>query len=126
MHKNTLCIIQICINNPIHANLYGSNLFDIIFNLQLEGYKIVLAHPERYSYYSIDDYKELVNRGVLLQINLLSLIGYYSPKVQQKTEELIRENMVDFVGTDDPPPSFLSGSPKSSYESAQEGSIELY
>ena len=76
------------------------HLFDIIFKLQLEGYKIVLAHPERYSYYSIDDYKELVNRGVLLQINLLSLIGYYSPQIQQKTEQLIYKNMVNFVGTD--------------------------
>jgi tyrosine-protein phosphatase YwqE len=35
-----------------------------------------------------------------LQINLLSLIGYYSPQVQQKTEKLIAENLVSFVGTD--------------------------
>ena len=28
------------------------NLFDIIFKLQLEGYKVVLAHPERYAYYT--------------------------------------------------------------------------
>ena len=76
------------------------NLFDIIFKLQLEGYKVVLAHPERYAYHRIEDYKELKNRGVLLQINLLSLIGYYSPQVQKKTEKLIDENLVSFVGTD--------------------------
>ena len=29
------------------------NLFEIIFKLQLEGYKVVLAHPERYNYYTI-------------------------------------------------------------------------
>ena len=76
------------------------NLFDIIFKLQLEGYKVVLAHPERYSYYRMEDYKELKNRGVLLQINLLSIIGYYSPQVQKKTEKLIEENLVSFAGTD--------------------------
>jgi len=77
-----------------------NNLFDIIFKLQMEGYKVVLAHPERYEYYVKKDYEELVVRGVLLQINLLSLIGYYSPKIQQKTKGLIVENQVSFVGTD--------------------------
>ena len=77
-----------------------NNLFDIIFKLQLEGYKVVLAHPERYQYYEQEDYKELINRGVLLQINLLSLIGYYSSQIQTKTKELIAHNQVSFVGTD--------------------------
>ncbi len=76
------------------------NLFDIIFKLQLEGYRVVLAHPERYQYYTKKNYEELVARGVLLQVNLLSLIGYYSPHIQQKTKELIAENQVSFVGTD--------------------------
>ena len=70
------------------------------FKLQLEGYKVVLAHPERYNYYIQKDYEELVARGVLLQINLLSLIGYYSSQIQKKTKELILNNQVSFVGTD--------------------------
>ena len=77
-----------------------NNLFDIIFKLQMEGYKVVLAHPERYPYYVKKDYEELVARGVLFQINLLSLIGYYSPQIQQKTKELIAANQVSFVGSD--------------------------
>ncbi len=76
------------------------NLFDIIFKLQLEGYKVVLAHPERYGYYTAKDYDELAARGVLLQINLLSLIGHYSPQIMKKTEALIAKNQVSFVGTD--------------------------
>ena len=76
------------------------NLFDIIFKLQLEGYKVVLAHPERYNYYSIKDYEELISRGVLLQINLLSLIAYYSPQIKKKTEALINSGLVSLVGTD--------------------------
>jgi len=76
------------------------NLFEIIFKLQLEGYKVVLAHPERYHYFEMQDYEDLVNRGVLLQINLLSLIGYYSPQVKNKAEDLITKKIVSFVGSD--------------------------
>jgi tyrosine-protein phosphatase YwqE len=76
------------------------NLFNIIFKLQLEGYKVVLAHPERYAYYNQEDYENFIARGVLLQVNLLSLIGYYSSKIQKKTERLIANNQVSFVGTD--------------------------
>lgn len=76
------------------------NLFDIIFKLQLEGYKVALAHPERYAFFTMDDYEELVNRGVLLQINWLSIIGYYSPQIEQKTKNLIAADMVSFIGSD--------------------------
>ena len=75
-------------------------LFDIIFKLQLEGYKIVLAHPERYHYFQMRDYEELINRGVFLQINWLALIGYYSLEIKKKAEHLIIRNMVSFLGTD--------------------------
>jgi len=76
------------------------NFFDIIFKLQLENYKVVLAHPERYHYFQMKDYDEFVNRGVLLQINWLSLIGYYSPQIQNKIQDLIAQNRVSFLGTD--------------------------
>ena len=76
------------------------NLYDIIFKLQLEGYKVVLAHPERYAFFTMDDYEELVNRGVLLQINWLSVIRYYSPQIEQKTKDLIAADIVSFIGSD--------------------------
>lgn len=78
----------------------SKNLFEIIFKLQLEGYKVVLAHPERYNYFEMKDYINLVDRGVFLQINLLSLIGYYSPLIKRKTEDLIAKNMISFLGSD--------------------------
>ncbi len=76
------------------------NLFNIIFKLQLEGYNVVLAHPERYNYYTLDDYKQLRSRGVFFQINLLSLIGYYSSDIKLKTAKLIKEDLVSFAGSD--------------------------
>ena len=52
------------------------NMYDIIFKLQLEGYVVVLAHPARYQYFNLKDYESLINRGVLFQLNLLSLINF--------------------------------------------------
>tara|TARA_B100001142_G_scaffold330325_1_gene398133 strand:- start:4756 stop:5496 length:741 start_codon:yes stop_codon:yes gene_type:complete len=76
------------------------NIFDIIFKLQLEGYKVVLAHPERYMFFTMKDYENLVNRGVFLQINCLSIIGYYSEAIKKKVNDLIANNMVSFLGSD--------------------------
>lgn len=76
------------------------NLVDTIFKLQIEGYKVVLAHPERYVYLNSKEYEDLVNRGVLLQLNFLSLVGYYSQGIKKKAEQLISKDMVSFLGSD--------------------------
>ena len=73
---------------------------EIIFELQLSGYNIVLAHPERYLYYTIKELKKFIKKGVLLQLNLLSITGYYSKKVRKNAEKLIDEDMISFVGSD--------------------------
>lgn len=79
------------------------NLFDIIFELKAQGYTPVLAHPERYTYfYGRFAEIERLRRdyGVLLQVNLNSLAGYYSPAAKKVAEQLIDGGLVDFVGTD--------------------------
>ena len=53
-----------------------------------------------YAYFIMKDYEDLICRGVLLQLNFLSLIGYYSEGIKKKTEELIANDMVSFVGSD--------------------------
>jgi protein-tyrosine phosphatase len=79
------------------------NLFDIIFEMKAQGYQPVLAHPERYTYlYGRFAEIEKMRRdyGVLLQVNLNSLAGYYSPAAKKVAEQLIDGELVDFVGTD--------------------------
>ena len=79
-----------------------NNLFDILFEIQLKGYKPVLAHPERYRFYHPDFqiFYKLKKAGCLFQLNLLSLTEQYGKGVQKMSEKLLRENMYDFVGTD--------------------------
>ena len=78
------------------------NLFDILFQLQLKGYKPVLAHPERYNSYhnNFEIYYKLKKAGCLFQLNLLSLTEQYGKGVTKTAEKLLKENVYDFVGTD--------------------------
>ena len=76
---------------------------NVIYNLQVAGYKIILAHPERYPYYhekKFDSYHALKERKVFFQINLMSLIGRYGKPAKAIAERMIDEKLVDFVGTD--------------------------
>ena len=59
------------------------NLKDFIFKATTNGYKPVLAHPERYIYLQNDLKKleDLLQRGVLFQVNISSITGYYSIRV---------------------------------------------
>jgi protein-tyrosine phosphatase len=79
------------------------NLFEIIFEMKAQGYQPVLAHPERYTYL-YGRFDEIVKMrqeyNVLLQLNLNSLAGYYSPAAKKVAEQLTDAGLVDFVGTD--------------------------
>ena len=73
-----------------------------LFDLQVAGYKPVLAHPERYAYWHQDKQAlhSFQDNGVLLQVNLLSLAGYYGKQVAESARYLVKEGLVDLVGTD--------------------------
>lgn len=73
-----------------------------IFELQLAGYKPMLAHPERYAFWhqNFERYQEMIDRGVQLQLNINSLTGHYSPPVKKVAQQLIREGMISLVGSD--------------------------
>lgn len=78
------------------------NLFEVIKKIQDAGYQPVLAHPERYPYYynSIESHQQIRETGCLLQLNTISLTGYYGKNSKQTAEELIDNYCVDFLGTD--------------------------
>jgi len=77
------------------------DLHRIIFDLQMKGYHPILAHPERYPYYrSGDDYENLKAMGCALQINLLSLTGYYGKPVQSAAKTILDLGLADFLATD--------------------------
>ena len=67
LKDNYVLVEMSYINAPIQ-------LYDIIYDLQVAGYKPVLAHPERYLFYHkrFDEYAKLKRSGCKFQVNLLS------------------------------------------------------
>ena len=78
------------------------DLENLIHDMIIAGYSPVLAHPERYVYWhnSIEQYKYLKSLGVLFQINLNSIVNYYSKEIGKVAKELNNRGMIDFIGTD--------------------------
>lgn len=96
---------------PIHKNIiltelpYSSqpkNVEEMSFEILTAGYQPILAHPERYSYYqqNFEEYYRLKELGFILQINLLSVTGYYGKPVTKAVNFIIDKGLVDLVGTD--------------------------
>lgn len=77
-------------------------LYDFLYQLQLSGYHVVLAHPERYSYFHSNkkEYDKLKKAGCLFQLNLLATVGYYGKEVAQTADYLLKNQMYDFAGSD--------------------------
>ncbi|MCE6992764.1 tyrosine-protein phosphatase [Dyadobacter sp. CY323] len=78
------------------------NTSETLFFIIQKGYQPVLAHPERYTYFYTDPnvYKKLVDQGCELQVNILSLSGYYGDNITKMAEWLLRNNLITFLGTD--------------------------
>jgi protein-tyrosine phosphatase len=78
------------------------NIEKMVFDLQLLGYTVVLAHPERYRFYHTNfiRYQNLKDQGCLFQLNLLSLSSYYGKDVKHVANELLTKKLYDFAGTD--------------------------
>ncbi len=95
LHKNWV-LVEISFLSP------PPNLKEVIFQMITCGYQPVLAHPERYGYYhqQKETYHRFKDQGCLLQINLLSLTGYYGKSVQDAARMLVNEKLVDLIGSD--------------------------
>ena len=102
------------------------NLSSILFELQTEGYKVVLAHPERYNYWhhTFEKYQELRDRDVYLQMNINSLTGWYSPESRKTAKKLLENNMIQFLGSDLHNEQYLNELKKSKYSVSLKKYIE--
>ena len=98
--KSLLCLKENLILIEL-SYLSKSNYFsDIIFQLFINDYIPILAHPERYNYWKKKDLLRLKKKGIKFQLNLLSTTGYYGREALEKADYLLKNNMVDFIGSD--------------------------
>ncbi len=79
-----------------------SVLLTLVFEMQTQGYRPVLAHPERYSFWHTDmgSMEKLKDRGVLFQLNMIALAGAYGPAVQKAAEKIVDKGWYELVGSD--------------------------
>lgn len=92
-------------NHVLLENSFSQELIGIdnmMFELQVKGYRPILAHPERYHYYNDrrDRYKTLHNASVKFQVNILSLAGYFGNGARNRAVWLIQNNLCDMLGSD--------------------------
>ncbi|MCR4829181.1 MAG: hypothetical protein K5864_06945 [Bacteroidales bacterium] len=84
----------------LHQPMLGVE--NVLFDRQMEGYDLILAHPERYPYYDSNSkmMEQLKEAGVYFQVNILSLEGFYGDAARKKAFTMIENGWVEFLGTD--------------------------
>ena len=84
----------------LHQQMMGCD--EMIFDMQMKGYEVILAHPERYPYLGTygTRMEQLKNQGVFFQINVLSLGGFYGEEAKRRAYDMLENGWVEFMGTD--------------------------
>lgn len=78
-------------------------VFDLLlFNLQVAGYRVVLAHPERIIEVQHDPNRllPLIERGVLMQITAEALLGGQGQRLLSTSEALLLHGMAHLLASD--------------------------
>jgi protein-tyrosine phosphatase len=75
---------------------------ELLFEMQMQGYKPIIAHPERYVYHERNKefFEELKAAGYLFQLNIMSLAGAYGKSVNELARYFIKHQYYDLAGTD--------------------------
>ena len=83
-------------------NVEPMNLYDVIYSLQEHKLIPILAHPERYTFVQKEPelITDLIEKGVLMQANYASILGYYGEKAQYIVRKFFEHNMIHFLGSD--------------------------
>ena len=78
------------------------DLFARLFAIRKKGYRLVLAHLERFAYVADDDeaLQKVIDAGYLVQVNLGSLAGAYSWAHKRAAKRLVKKGVVTLASGD--------------------------
>lgn len=92
------------------------DVHDVLDALEVRGFGVVLAHPERNESVQSnpDRMRDLVGRGALAQVTAWSLMGENGPRAKRAAEDLLRNGFAHFIASDAHsarrrPPGLLEG-----------------
>ncbi len=80
--------------------IHKTDINEIIYSCHLHGWKVIVAHIERYEYINIDDIYEMKNTGALIQMNASTVIGQNGSKMKKYAHQLLKNKLVDFIASD--------------------------
>jgi protein-tyrosine phosphatase len=89
-------LIELPLNQEIK---YAEEIIEDVIDA---GYRVILAHPERYAFIKKDPNKVIpfIEMGVILQSNYASIIGKYGDDAKKTVEKLLRARMINCLATD--------------------------
>ena len=75
---------------------------ELFFEMQMKGYEVILAHPERYHYLNQDSklLNNLKEQGVYFQSNIMSFCGFYGSESMKRAYQYVDKGWINFLGTD--------------------------
>lgn len=84
------------------GNILPTTLEQGIFMLQLAGYRVLVAHPERIGAVQTDPNMliPLIERGALMQLTADALVGNQGSRMQQLAEILLTHNLIQVIASD--------------------------
>lgn len=77
-----------------------SPIIDICYNLTKKGFKVVLAHVERYGYLTLDDLMELEEMGIILQVNTSSIVNKDKWLYYLRAKKYQKNNLIHVYASD--------------------------
>jgi len=101
---------------------------DVFYELMLLGVKPILAHPERNLKImkNHDLIINLINQGVMMQINAGSLLGDYGKEIKKTALEFLKRNMIHILGSDGHNITSRKTKLKEAYTIIKRGNEEVY
>jgi protein-tyrosine phosphatase len=73
---------------------------EIVYDISRMGFIPIVAHIERYSYLSFDDYAAIKKTGALIQVNTTSILGLDKTVKPKLPIKMIKEGLVDLIASD--------------------------
>lgn len=85
--------------SPFETFPYIRNAIEDVFSM---GYRPIIAHVERYACMlsKMDNVRSIHDMGCQIQVNAGSVAGEYGFKVKGFTRKLLKEQLIEYVGTD--------------------------
>ena len=71
-----------------------------LFRVQAKGYRLLLAHPERYSYIELDALERMVGRGIKMQLEIGSFVGLYGKRSLYRALEMCDRGLGHVLASD--------------------------